>query len=119
MLERVKITPVEIPLKGLKRRALQRLSSPNGCNFEFLGGVKIEFPNGIKYHVWCFDPPGESYTWWELENVAQQVFDKVSRQKGLPAPEILSTGIEHKALLVIESVGTPKYEKFSTEGDDA
>ena len=112
-LPRVKVTEVEIPKKGLKSRALNRLANPDHYNFEFQGGLKIEFPNGTKYNLWCFNPPGNSYTWFEMETVAQKAFNDIARKRGLKVPEIVSVGIEGRALVVLESLAHKRDEGSS------
>ncbi len=105
---RVKVTEVEIPLKGLKRKVLEQIASPEGYNFEFTGGVRIEWPSGLRYHIWAFIPPRGIYEPHELETVAQEVFDKFARKRGKSSPDVVSVGIRDEALLIIEALGAQK-----------
>jgi len=107
-MHRVKVTEVELPLKGLKKRVLEDIASPDSYNFEFSGGVRLEFPSGLKYYVWTFIPPGKSYTWYELETVAQQAFDKWAKKRGKKSVDIVSVGVEGQALIIVEAIGTDK-----------
>jgi len=104
----VKVTEVDLPLKGLKTKVLQEIASPEGYNFQFTGGVRIEFPRGLRYYIWTFIPPRDTYTWFELETVAQEIFDKFARKKGKKSPAVTSVGIEGEAMLVIEALGAKK-----------
>lgn len=103
-MQEIKVIMVDLPKKGLKRKVLESLASADEYNFEFAGGIRVEFPTGVRYHIWAMIPP-EAYTAWELETVAQQVFDKIARKHGKESPDIASVGVEGKAMLIIESLG--------------
>jgi len=103
----MKVTQVDIPAKGLKKRALEYIGSLEGHNFEFAGGVRLQFAN-VRYHVWAFVPPKGVYTDYELEQLAQKVFDELSKKRMLSSPNVISVGIEDEAMLVIEAIGSTK-----------